>query len=325
MTARTRPGQMISGLGPLQPGDRVAMVATAGPVTAEQHDRAHRLLADWGLDPVSYPSVLSRHPWADYLAADDAVRSNDFQQAWTDPAVAGIFCVRGGYGSVRMLDSLDLDLMRAATPKPVYGSSDVTAVHEWLRENLGVAGWFTPMISTDALLEDEIAERQLRSAVFTGLGDGRCWTGTEAQVLIPGTATGPTIGGNLSLLAMTLGARTRSRPDNSGAIALLEDVSEETYRIDGFLQSLLRAGWFDGVAGVALGSWLDCTTPEGIRELFVRTLTPLGIPTVWELGFGHCAAAHSIPLGVPATLVAEPGGRAELRMEPATDRPSSVR
>ena len=114
---------------------------------------------------------------------------------------------------------------------------------------------------------------------------------------------------------MTLGARGRPPLDNTGTIALLEDVNEETYKVDGYLQSLLRAGWFDGVAGVALGSWLDCETPEGIRDLFVETLAPLGIPAIWELGFGHGAGAGSIPLGVPLRLLAEPGRPPELVLE----------
>ncbi|WP_029136305.1 S66 peptidase family protein [Nakamurella lactea] len=311
----------LAAIGPLRAGDRVAMVATAGPATPEQHDRAVQLLKDWGLQPVSYPSVLSKHPRADYLAAPDLVRSNDFERAWCDPEIAGIFCLRGGYGSVRMLDGLDAARMRAAAGKPVYGSSDVTAVHEWLREQLGAAGWFTPMIGTDALLNDAAATDQLRAAVFCEPA-GRRWTGPNAEVLIPGTASGVTIGGNLSLLAMTLGARNRRAPDNAGTIALLEDINEETYKVDGYLQSLLRAGWFDGVTGVALGSWQDCETLDGIRELFVETLTPLGVPVAWELAFGHCAAANSIPLGVRACLVATSGRHPELILqgEPADGR-----
>lgn len=293
-------------------------MATAGPVTPEQLQRATALLTQWQLQPVSYPSVLASHPRADFLAGPDPVRSNDFQQAWCDPQIAGIFCVRGGYGSVRMLDLLDADAIGAATPKPVYGSSDVTAVHEWLRERLGVATWFTPMIGTGALLDDEAATEQLRMAVFDRPA-GRRWTGPAAQVLLPGSATGTTIGGNLSLLVMTLGARSRPPLDNAGTIALLEDVNEETYKVDGYLQSLLRAGWFDGVVGVALGSWLDCETADGIRDLFVETLAPLGIPAVWELGFGHCAAAASIPLGARMTLLAQPGRPAELVLEGEID------
>lgn len=301
----------ISGLGPLRPGDRVAVLATAGPVPEGQLERAEQLLACWGLKPMTYPSARATDARATYLSGCDVLRGNDFVDSWCDESIAGIFCCRGGYGTVRMLDLLAVDRMREAPPKPVYGSSDVTALHEWLRERLGVASWFTPMIATGSLLDDEAATEGLRAAVLSDPA-GRRWSSTTAEVLLPGTAGGTLIGGNLSLLAMTLGAKGRPVLDNAGTIALLEDVTEDTYRIDGYLQSLLRAGWFDGVRGIVLGSWLDCSSPDEIRALCLEALAPLGVPLVWEFGFGHCAAAKSIPLGVPAILLAEAGGTPEL-------------
>ena len=103
---------------------------------------------------------------------------------------------------------------------------------------------------------------------------------------------------------MTLGARGRPAPDNRGRIGLLEDVTEDVYRLDGLLMSLLRAGWFEGMAGLALGSWSKCGELDEVKALAEELLSPLGIPLVWELGFGHGPAAHSIPLGVGATLIA---------------------
>ena len=84
---------------------------------------------------------------------------------------------------------------------------------------------------------------------------------------------------------------------------MLEDVEEDNYRLDRFLTQLLRAGWFDDVAGIALGSWVGC--PDNVRDLMLDRLGPLGVPIVWELGFGHCSPSLSIPLGVPATLDAD--------------------
>lgn len=313
-------GERFRGLGPLRPGDRVALLATAGPSPAGQVDRAEALVTSWGLTPMLYPSARATHPTASYLAAADVVRSNDFADAWCDESIDGIFCLRGGYGSVRMLDGLDVERMRAARPKPVYGSSDVTALHEWLRERLGAPGWFTPMIATDSLLDDAAATEQLQAAVFADPA-GRRWSSPTAEVLVPGTATGTLIGGNLSLLAQTVGDRSRRPLDNAGTIALLEDIGEDTYRIDGFLQTLLRAGWFDGVLAVALGSWKDCVTPEQIRALCLEVLAPLQIPMVWELGFGHGSAAHSIPLGVPGILRAAAGSRPELALSDLPEQP----
>lgn len=289
---------------PLLPGDRVALVAPAGPTPAPQLERAGRLLEGWGLAPVVYPSATALHPRATYLSGADEVRAADLVDAWCDADIAGIFCLRGGYGTVRTLDRLDLHRMRSAGPTPLYGSSDVTALHEWLREQLGVATWFTPMIGTQTLLDDEVAVASLRAAVLDPVA-GQRFRGGDA--LVDGTATGTLIGGNLSLLAMTLGARGRV-VDNADTIALLEDVGEDTYRIDGYLHALLRSGWFDGVRGVALGSWLECGPLDEIRALFLELLEPLGIPVAWEMGFGHGPGALSVPLGVAATLVVEADG-----------------
>ena len=301
------------GLGPLQVGDQVAVVAPAGRTAAGILQRAETLLTCWGLEPVSYPSAVARHPRAAYLSGPDEQRAQDVEDAWCDPSIAGIFALRGGYGSIRILDLLNVDRMRAAQPKPLYGSSDITALHEWLREQLGVPSWFTPMIGTVALLDDAEATESLRVAVLEGL-EGRRWSAQAAEILVPGTATGTLIGGNLSLLARTLGARRRGLVANRGTIALLEDIAEDTYRIDGYLTTLLRSGWFDGVVGVALGSWLECSPLVEITAVCQELLGPLEIPIVSELGFGHSPASHSIPLGHPATLHAEPGRPPELVM-----------
>ena len=111
------------------------------------------------------------------------------------------------------------------------------------------------------------------------------------------------------MLSTTTGARNRPSLDNSGCIALLEDYTESTYRIDGYLHTLLRSGWFDGVTGIALGSWAKCSPVEEIHDLCLELLGPLGIPMVGEVGFGHGPGAHSIPLGVPGVLRADAGPR----------------
>lgn len=292
-------------LAPLEPGARVALVATSGPIVPELLARSLALLEAWGLEPVVLPSATARHSWATYLAGEDAIRARDLQQAWCDPDVDAVFCVRGGYGSVRVLDLLDVEAMRAAHPKPLLGSSDVTGVHEWIGENLGVPGWFTPMLATVSLLDDPIATTSLRDAV---LGPARdlVLRRPETEVLVhdPGEVgvQGRLVGGNLSLLSMTLGAKGRPPVDHRGCIVLLEDVGEETYRVDGFLQSVLRAGVLDGVAGIALGGWHECGPLPEIRSLVLETLSPLGVPVLWEVGFGHGPAAPSVPLGVTGTV-----------------------
>jgi muramoyltetrapeptide carboxypeptidase len=293
---------------PLQLGARVALIGTSGPPPVGQLDRAVLQLKEWGLDPVVGTSADARHPRADYLLGTDQQRAADLQWAWCDPEIDAVFCIRGGYGAARILDLLDVDVLRAARHKPIFGSSDVTAIAEFWLERLGCGFWFSPMVTSAALLDDDLARAGLTDAIFEP-AEGRAFTSSAAGSILRGQATGPLIGGNLAVLAMTTGARGRPPLDNAGCLALIEDVTEPTYKIDGFLTSLLRAGWFDGVAGVALGSWRDCGPLDEIHALAEELLTPLGVPVVWELGFGHVPGAHSIPLGATATLFADDAPR----------------
>ncbi len=298
--------------GPLKSGDRVGLISTSGAPTPENVDRAVALLQSWGLVPVLGEHILGTHPRAKYLAGTDQQRAADLQSAWCDETLAGVFVVRGGYGTVRLLDHLEADALRSARPKPLYGSSDVTSVHEFWADELHIPTWFTPMIATGSLLDDPGATESLRRAVFEPVS-GRTFTAETAETLVPGTATGVTVGGNLSLLAMTMGAKGRNKSSNTGKIGLLEDVTEDIYKLDGLLHTLLRSGWFAGMTGLALGSWKDCGEPADVRALCEELLVPLGIPLVWELGFGHDANAHSIPLGVLATLLADESPRLVLQ------------
>jgi muramoyltetrapeptide carboxypeptidase len=123
----------------------------------------------------------------------------------------------------------------------------------------------------------------------------------RCRALVPGRATGVTMGGCLSLLASDLGTRS-GRPSAAGGILLLEDTGEEPYRLDRFLTQLLRAGWLAGVAGVALGSWEGCGPYAEVRALLLDRLGPLGVPVLEGLPFGHGTPALTVPLGAVATL-----------------------
>ena len=289
-------------LGPLH---HVALVAPAGPAPAEQLATAVDLVESWGLRPVTYPSATATHARADYLSGDDRVRADDVQQAWCDPDIAGIFCIRGGYGAVRILDLLDRDAMAAAEAQAALRQ---LGHHRAARVDARAARC-ADLVHPDAQharhwLDDEVARDALRTAVLDP-DRVREWTSPQAVTLVEGHAEGRLIGGNLSLLSTTTGARNRPPLDHRGCIALLEDFTESTYRIDGYLHTLLRSGWFDGVTGIALGSWAKCSPVDEIHALCVELLGPLGIPIVGEVGFGHGPGAHSIPLGVPGVLRAD--------------------
>ncbi|WP_406689682.1 LD-carboxypeptidase [Saccharopolyspora sp. ID03-671] len=287
----------------LRPGAVVAVVAPAGPVPAELLETGLALLRDWGLEVRVGKHVLDRHPRLDYLAGTDADRAADLQQAWCDPEVEAVFCARGGYGCLRMIDHLDFGELAAAGPKVLVGSSDVTALHEVFAAELGLATIFGPMVATKAFAHDDKARDHLRRTLFTPEAV-TILTGRNAATMVPGRALGVTYGGNLSLLAGSLGAGLAARPPERG-IALLEDVTEEPYRLDRFLIQLIRAGFFAGATGIALGSWTDCGPVEEVRAMLENLLGDLGVPILWELGFGHCEAQRTVPLGVAAELDAD--------------------
>lgn len=285
------------------PGDRVAIVAPSGPVPQERLNAGLDLLRDWELDPVVAPHVLDRHPGFPYLAGGDAERARDLQAAWCDPGNAAVICARGGYGAQRMVDLLDWDAMRAARPKAFVGYSDITALHEAFATRLHVATLHGQMAASAVFLDDKDSQEHLRATLFApesvrtlGLPTARC--------LVPGRATGITLGGCVSLLAADLGT-PHARPSAAGGLLMIEDTGEEPYRLDRILTQLLRSGWLDGVAGIALGSWEACGPYDAVREVFLDRLGPLGVPVVEELGFGHGTPALTVPFGVPAVLDAQ--------------------
>ncbi|MGW7055270.1 S66 peptidase family protein [Streptomyces sp. NPDC054887] len=285
----------------LRPGSRIAVVAPAGPVHEERLRAGIDILRGWDLEPVVGRHVLDTAPEFDYLAGTDRARARDLEEAWCDPSVDAVICARGGYGAQRMADLLDWRAMRAAGPKVFVGYSDITALHEAFAVRLGLATLHGPMPAALSFTKDARTQESLRATLFAP--ESVMTLGLEtAGVLVPGRARGVTLGGCVSLLAAGLGTPD-ARAGARGGLLLLEDIGEEAYRLDRILTQLLRSGWLDGVAGVALGSWEDCGPyATQVRTVLYDRLAPLGVPVVEELGFGHCASALTVPLGVPAVL-----------------------
>ncbi|MEU7940774.1 S66 peptidase family protein [Microbispora bryophytorum] len=282
----------------LRPGDTVALVAPAGPVDPVRLERGTEVLSGLGLRVVHGASILAREG---YLAGPDAARAADLQDAWCDPGVAAVICARGGYGTTRLLGLLDWDAMVAAGPKILLGSSDITALHRAFADRLGLATLFGPMPAGATISDPEGPEpvtfAHLREALFEG-GTPAAVTGD--RVIVPGRAEGRLTGGNLALLAALCGTpyalRARDR------IVLLEDVTEEPYRIDRMVTQLLQAGCLDGAAGIVLGSWVDCGDP---LPVLTELLAPLGVPVVAGLPVGHGTPQMAMWLETNVAIVTE--------------------
>ncbi|WP_188193925.1 S66 peptidase family protein [Nonomuraea sp. SYSU D8015] len=274
----------------MRPGDTVAIVAPSGPPDAVQLRRGVERLEGLGFKVVTGAHTLDRQK-LDYLAGDDAARAADVQAAWCDPAVSAVFCCRGGYGAGRLLGLLDWDALRAAGPKVLLGSSDITALHNAFAIELGVPTLHGPMPACDLLGGERGPEPRSWASLQAALS-GAPQQVRGDRVLAAGRAEGELYGGNLSLLASMCG--TRWQPSFAGRIALLEDIGEEPYRIDRMLTQLLQAGAFDGVRGIALGSWVDCGDPYPVLR---DRLEPLGVPILAGLPVGHGSPQMSVWLG----------------------------
>ncbi|NUT10476.1 MAG: LD-carboxypeptidase [Nonomuraea sp.] len=282
----------------MQQGDTVAIVMPSGPPGAVQLERGVRRLEGLGLKVVVGAHALDRQE-LDYLAGDDAARAADLQAAWCDPAVSVVFCGRGGYGAARLLGLLDWDAMRAAGPKVLVGSSDITALHHAFAFELGVPTLHGPMPACDTIAAEEGPEPLSWESLRAALA-GESATVRGDRVLAPGRAEGVLTGGNLSLLASMCG--TRYQPSFDGRLVLLEDIGEEPYRIDRMLTQLLQAGAFDGVRGIVLGSWVDCGDPYPVLR---DRLGALGVPVVAGLPVGHGSPQMSVWLGALGVIDTE--------------------
>ena len=289
---------------PLFPGARVALTAPASAVPEEKLQPAVDFVRALDLEPVLYPSCYfaSRHG---YLAADDAQRSREINEAFADDTIDGVWCIRGGYGAHRLLPLLDFDVIRAH-PKRFFGYSDVTALHTAFNQACGFVTYHTIMPSTE-LDADEFTMTQLKRALFGSLA-GPLDNPRPLTALVPGRASGTLCGGNLSLLAASLG--TPWEIDTRGKLLFLEDIGEKTYRVDSMLTQLRNAGKFRDCAGVILGAWTDCPPedPEKtleLSEIFAELIAPAGKPAVMDLACGHVLPTLSLPLGARAELDAD--------------------
>lgn len=287
----------------LRPGDRVAVVAPAGPVVPERLDRGLAVLESWGLSVTVGEHTRGVHERFGYLASDDATRADDLMRVWCDPDVQAVFCARGGYGVQRMVDLLDWESIAAAGPKVLVGFSDVTALHQAFATRLGLSTVHGPVVTSLGSGDDE-SRAHLRSLLFAP-APGVPLTPSPVETLVGGRAEGVLVGGNIAMLASEVGSRNSLRAASS--IAVLEEIGEEAYRLDRLLTQLLRTGWFDDVLGIVLGTFTDCGPTDSVRDLVRDRLAPLGVPLLWGAPIGHDDRNLAFPYGVPAVLDADAG------------------
>ena len=285
----------------LQPGDKVAVLTLSSPASASLLPIGLDTLRFVGLVPEVYESARDAGTFRHYLAGSDQLRAAELRKALLDDSVAGILFAGGGYGAQRTLEAMDWSGLEHLTPKVLAGYSDVTAILEAVAVKLGWASLMTPMIACS-----DFAESYGFSAMMNCLMSPERVTQFQydsASTVVGGSAQGLTLGGNLSLLASSVGTDT-CRPAKGG-ILLIEDESEDDYKIDRMLTQLRRSGYLDGVAGVIAGTWHNCGPVEQITPVLTERLSDLGIPMIAWANVGHGGYFQSFPIGVRAELNAD--------------------
>ena len=258
--------------------------------------------------------VRDRHG---YLAGTDEDRAADFMDVWCDPEVDGVICLRGGYGSARIVDRLDYARL-GDLPKVFVGYSDATALHLALAARANLVTFYGPMLSTFASPDPSAYTRDgFLKAISQPAPLGAIDPSPDdpwIETVVAGVAQGELAGGCVSLLASAIG--TPDAPSWRGKIVFLEDVHEEPFAIDAKLVQLLRAGAFEGVAGIVVAEHA-AVGPRTFEPAFPSTLSledvvdellaPLGVPTIYNLPLGHGTHLATVPLGVRARLDADHG------------------
>ena len=284
----------------LSEGARVALVAPAGPLRGEGDlARAVENVRSFGWEPVVGEHVLAR---VGYFAGTDEQRAHDFNRALRDDAIDAVWCIRGGYGAMRILDAIDYDAV-ARRPKPIIGYSDITALHAALGMLGEIVTYHGP---TARATLSPFSRESLACALIHGGDSGG--TAAAGRVLCGGHAHGVLAGGNLALLSALAG--TRFTPRLTDTILVLEDIDEAVYRVDRMMHQLLLAGMLDGVRAIAFGACTNCpeASDDGARQLddvIGEIAVRLGVPAMAGLPVGHIDDQWTLPLGAAASLDTE--------------------
>ena len=277
----------------LKPGDAVGVVSPAGPVNRNELNADLHFLKTKGFTVHVAPHVYDRQ---EYLAGNDEDRLSDLHDMFRNTEIEAVFCSRGGYGSLRLLDRIDYDLIRK-NPKILVGYSDITALLTAISKKTGLITFHGPMVKGLSSLPEK-AWRNLVQMISSE--QPASFSPMSGYSLRGGKATGPIMGGNLSLICRLLG--TPFMPNLAGCILFIEDRGEALYRLDRMLTHLALAGSLEGIKGLITGQFIDCGEPATIDRLIKERFTPMNIPMAAGFPLGHGPENTTLPLGILAEL-----------------------
>ncbi len=292
----------------LKKGDTIGLLAPSGNVARERIDAAVAAVKRMGFNVRLGRTCYLSHG---YLAGSDDARASDINDMFADDEIDGIFAMRGGYGAQRILNKLDYAMIKKKA-KTFAGYSDITALHAVFNQACGFITYHAPMPCTqfykgvDDYTMDSFLNNIMRDKPVGKVSNPQ---GSEIMCLNPGVAEGRITGGNLSLIASSIG--TPFEIETRGKIVFIEEIGEEPYKIDRMLNQLKLAGKFSDCAGIIFGAFTDCNAGNSnsltIDEILNEIVAPEGIPTVYNIACGHCLPTLTIAMGAKVKLDAKNG------------------
>jgi muramoyltetrapeptide carboxypeptidase len=282
----------------LKEGNKVVIVSTARKVTENELNFAVNKLEEWGLNVVFGKHLFDEH---NQFAGTDEMRISDFQEALDDESVAAILCARGGYGTVRMVDSLDFTAF-SKSPKWIVGYSDVTVLHSHIATNINV-----PTIHGTMPINFELNTKQaLDSLRDTLFGKKLTYEVGSHDLNTTGSCEGMVIGGNLSILYSLMASP--SDIDTEGKILFIEDLDEYLYHVDRMMQNLKRSGKLGNLAGLIVGAMSDMNdnvVPFGksAEEIISAAVSEYDYPVCFNFPVGHVKDNRALYVNKKANLV----------------------
>lgn len=281
----------------LQKGDKIALLSSARYYRADLLQERLHVIRNMGLDPVISPNVSNS--WHQFAGTDEE-RAADLQWALDDPEIKAIICVRGGYGTIRIIDQLDFTLFKQ-NPKWIAGYSDVTVLHSHIHQTCQVETLHSTML-VNMLENTPEALDSLERVLF---GNTLLYNVPSHPLNRKGEATGQVIGGNLSIIYALMGSS--AQPNTDGKILFLEDLDEYLYHIDRMLQNLKRGGLLDNLAGMVIGGLTnmhDHELPFGFsaEEIIHQIVKNYAFPVAFDFPAGHIDDNRPLILGRTATL-----------------------
>ncbi len=290
----------------LQKGDTVAIVAPAGFIANKKVlDTAVALLKSWNLQVVFGAHVFKKHH---HFAGTDTQRARDFQTALDNTNIKAIWCCKGGYGSVRIIDALDFTTFKKY-PKWILGYSDITVFLNHIH-NLGIATVHSCMPTSIAALKNNKVVASLQAVLFKKKLQ---YNITAANFNKKGIAKGQLVGGNLALLTSLLGSSADINTKDK--ILFIEDIGEYKYKIDRMLYSLKRAGYFKHCKGLLVGAFTkvpenDPSFGKTVAEIILEITAEFDFPICFNFPAGHITDNRALIIGDTITLeVANSGSK----------------